>query len=369
MVYVAAAILLASIATSYMAGQGTTRRQSSELKRINGIVDGIVQQINAGYKELKFDQTPLTLEEYQYLQDYVPELATYIEEKAPKVVAEAQSQTEIQTQKDVLQRARQQMVEGDDAIAKAARENAKGESMALEQSMRKQALSQLAQQGMLSGADRITAEMSAVQNAGQNARQASLQAASEQETRRRQSMGMAADLAGNIRNQNMTKERSNVDIMNSFNQRAAQRRQQYLESIASQRNQAQQRNLSVRQDINNSNTALRNSMQTYEQDRRDQYERDRVNNSNNRLEMITAAEKARIGIASPGAGGLERALGVGGGALTETGVKMFTNSLADTKPAATPGTPAPALTNTYQQPYIDNSDEELEYTTPRGRTK
>ena len=298
--------------------------------------------IEKGYQMPEFDEEPLTMEEYKFLQEYVPEIATFVTEKAPQQVMEAGSRQEIRAQQEALRSLQQQAATGDDAIAKAQREQALGEATAREQSLRQQALSRLAQTGMLSGADRITAEQEAVSAAAGRARQESLQAAAEQQQRRSQALQQSAQLASNMRQANLAKEQTNVSIMNNFNARASQRRQQYLNNVAQTRNQAQEFNLRAKQDIANRNTALTNSMAQYEQQRRDKYEQAKVDAANQKLAMqqgISGTEYNNT-TAEP-AGLLEKGLSGAGQAGIQAGVNQLGNAMsAPATPAAAPPTPA-----------------------------
>jgi hypothetical protein len=333
-----AGALAAGALGSILSGSFADKRQRRAMEEKARQLEEMKKAIENGYQMPEFNQEPLTTEEFAFLEAYVPELAEFVADKAPETVTEAGSRQEIRTQREALQRLMQQSQQGDDAIARASREKALGDATAREQSLRQRALSQLAQQGMLSGADRLTAEQEAISSSMAQARAESLQAAAQQQARRQEALARATQLADNMRRSNLAKERSNVDIMNQFNQRATMRRQQHLDKVAQTRNQAQQYNNQMKQEIANRNTALRNAMAKYEQQRRDRYEQARVDAANQKLGMqqgIATTQYNNTQVQGPDM--WERGLQATSGGLMAAGVKALGNELgsADTSQPTT----------------------------------
>jgi hypothetical protein len=201
---------------------------------------------------------PITLEEYQYAQQYNPQIATFIEETKPELVTEAKSQYEISKQRQGLNEFDRLSRTGTDVIADAQREEALFDADARAKSRQASILRDRANRGLGGSGDELLAQLDSSQDAQVGARQASLDAVKQAEARRLGALGNMTGLASNIRNQNMQVEQNNTNVMNSFNQRMANSKNLYNQNVANTNNQAQQFNIGNKMTVDNANTGIRN---------------------------------------------------------------------------------------------------------------
>ena len=335
---------LGSLASGFMQSNAAAKASAQQRE----LIKDILNKVEAGWQLP--DASPISFEEFRVLETFVPEVAQFVQEQAPQLVTEKGAQEEIRAQREALRRL-QQTATGEDRIALAQQEQALSEADARAQSMRQQALSTLAQTGQLQGGQRILAEQAAISDAAKGAREASLQAAIAQEQRQRAALGQAADLATKMRSQEGQKERSNIDIINDFNRRAAQRRQAHLTGIADQRNRARQANINQRQRAADANVELRNAMAKLDAARRDA----RVAAENEKLRTVAGVmgKTPTDAAPSPWAGPLATA----GQAALGYGIQGLANQMGNA--------PATADTTQTYYPYDPDLDDEI-VQAPRG---
>lgn len=200
-----------------------------------------------------------TPEEFAQIQKYAPEIPQYIQETQPQMITEAGSQTEIRAQKEGLSDLRSRVMSGKDVISDAQQEEALFNADAQAKGRREQLLQSLASRGLSGSGQDILAQVDSSQQAQQNARQQSLDAAKGAEQRRVNALGQMTTLASNVRGQNRQTEQTNVDIMNSYNQRLASGQNQYNQNVANTNNTAQRMNIENEAQINGQNVNLRNA--------------------------------------------------------------------------------------------------------------
>jgi hypothetical protein len=293
--------------------------EAKAAKRRQDAIDAIMKKVEEGWTTAEFDMTPLTLEEFKSIEQYDPELAQFIQESAPQMVREGEARDAIRAEKDALQRLTELSQTGETAIGRGQRELGNFQAEAVGGRLREEALQELARTGQLRGGERILSETAAASDAAQRAREASLQAAAMEEQRRQQALGQVGDLASRMRQEEMTKERTNVDIANSFNQRLSMRRQAHLDNVAQQRNQAQQINQQRKLEIQQKNTAMRNAMKEMERQRTDEIARYRTENANKKLMTMAGVQGERP--IDPVDDTTARTLGTVGEKLLTTGVE------------------------------------------------
>jgi hypothetical protein len=328
---VIAAAALGSIAAggllAYLGNQDRIRQLKQLNKEQQDQIQAIIDKIDSQWQTPEYDQTPLTQEEYKVLETFVPEAAQFVQEQAPQLITEAGAQDVKRVEREALQSLVDQTKVGETAQGRAQREMGAMQAEQVGARMRQQALDELARSGQLVGGERLVMESAASGEAAQRAREASLQAAAADEQRRMQALGQVGSLAGQIRQQEMSKERSNVDIANSFNQRLSMRRQAHLDTITQQRNQANLMNQQARQQVANQNVALKNAMRQYERQRADTIAREKAQMANQKLQ-------AQAGLMGQKPGSVQddtfsRVAGTVGEKLVETGVKTGINALGD----------------------------------------
>jgi hypothetical protein len=173
---------------------------------------------------------------------YSPEISAFVQENAPDLVTEPQSQTEKRVQREALQKYAAMSETGRDVISEAQREQALFEADARAKERQQRLMEGLRRQGQLGSGAALAAQLQVEQGENVAARQEALQGAMQAEARRREALGQAASLAGQIRSQNVSVESANVGTMNAFNQRLANAKNMYNQYTANTRNQAEMLN-------------------------------------------------------------------------------------------------------------------------------
>lgn len=207
---------------------------------------------------------------------FSPDIAAFVQENAPQLIQEPQSQTEKQVQREALQTLAAQAETGRDVISEAQREQALFEADARSKARRGQLMEALRRQGALGSGAGLVAQLQGEQEAARGAREEALRGTQEAEMRRRQALGQAATLAGQIRGQNLEVESANVGTMNSYNQRLANARNLYNQYASGERNRAQAINQQRDMDRARYNLELGNKYAMY-----------------NREQQLNAKERAR----------------------------------------------------------------------------
>lgn len=178
----------------------------------------------------------------QKAAEYVPDIASYVEENAPQIITEAGASAEKRIQRQALQKYAAQAETGRDVTAEAQREQALFEADARAKQRQQALMERMRQQGMLGSGAALAAQLQSEQATAQEARQESLRGVQEAESRRREALGQAASLAGQLRQANVNVESANVNTMNAYNQRLANARNLYNQYASGQRSQAQLEN-------------------------------------------------------------------------------------------------------------------------------
>lgn len=254
----------------------------------------IMERLDSQWQTPEYQQQPLTFEETRLLQKYVPEIPQYVAEQRPNLITESGAQQEIAAQRRALEQLQQRALTGEDAQARAQQEQALFEGRATGESLRQQALRDLAQRGLGGSGAEILAGVGAAATGERQARQEALNIAAQQDARRQAALGQMADLAGTMRGQERAVEASNVDIMNAFNQRVAQSKRAQQAQAAQMRNQAQMRNIGEQQRIAEQNIDRRNRAAEYNYKRADEIERERANIANQKLRTIAGMQEGAV---------------------------------------------------------------------------
>lgn len=250
MVAMAAVSLVSSAYAEYKRGK-ISRGELEERKRL-------AEKLENGLRAPPGQAEPFTSEEYAQITKYVPQIATFVQENRPSLVKEAGSQKEKRLQQEALDAYRSSAQTGQDRIAEAQREEALFEADARAKGRREEILRNMAARGLSGSGQDVLAQMQASQDAQVGARQASLDAVKQAEARRIEALNNMANLAGSVRGQNRQVEQTNVDIMNSYNQRLANAQNMFNQAAANTRNEAQRFNIGNEARINMANTELRN---------------------------------------------------------------------------------------------------------------
>lgn len=200
---------------------------------------------------------------------FSPEIAAFVQENAPQLIQEPESDTEKKVQRQALQTLAAQAETGRDVISEAQREQALFESDARAKARQAQLMEALRRQGALGSGAGLVTQLQGEQAEARSAREESLRGVQEAEMRRRQALGQAATLAGQIRGQNLQVESANVGTMNSYNQRLANARNLYNQYSAGERNRAQAINQQRQREVEQYNLDLENRYAMYNRQQRD----------------------------------------------------------------------------------------------------
>ena len=130
----------------------------------------------------------------------------------------------------------------------------------------------LAQRGQLCGGEEVVARMAGGQQAMNMAGQMGADLAQEAALNRIRFAGAGAELAGNIRGQDVSTQAQNANMMNRFNELVANMQTQAARDAAQTRSQAQQYNVGTRQRIGEENIMNRYGTQLENLTRKNQLE-------------------------------------------------------------------------------------------------
>jgi hypothetical protein len=330
---------------------------------------------------------------------YSPEVAAFVQENAPQLIQEPESDTEKRVQRQALQTLAAQAETGRDVISEAQREQALFETDARAKARQAQLMEALRRQGALGSGAGLVAQLQGEQEAARGAREEALRGTQEAEMRRRQALGQAASLAGQIRGQNIQVESANVGTMNAYNQRLANARNLYNQYASGERNEAQRINQARDISRQQSNLELANRYAMYNREQalaaRERARQFDVNLANRMFDVRQGAEAGRVqaerervgdygtaitsgigvgtsvysGLSSAGAANAKadylKALGTGaaqGGAqyATQRALQLQSPEETDFEMRIKPGMPS---SNTFD-PYLDNPEALDEWERP-----
>lgn len=253
----AAAIGLGTALANWLNSKAGRDADEAERKRIEGLVNSI--------NTPGFDMSDITPDEYQAVAKYVPKAADFIEEQAPQVVKMDSEDAKLarSSYKQVLSKlasfdesqfAKEQSLDGLDA----ARQQASAMDASLKDDMARRGLSG-------SGTEMLNRMLSGQQQA-KNAAVVGRQARVDAYKAALQNMAQRAEMADNLENKEYAYEKNNNDIINSFNERTANRKQAWADSAANMNNDAQWKNIQLEQDIANKNVTARNAAKAMNKD-------------------------------------------------------------------------------------------------------
>ena len=266
------------------------KEQAGALRSANAAEQRALRQIMARldsqWQLPEYQQEPLTVEETTLLQKYIPEIPQYVSEQRPQLITESGAQRERAAQQRALEQLQQRALTGEDAQARAQQEQALFEGRATGESLRQQALRDLAQRGLAGSGAEILSGVGAAAAGERQARQEALNVAAQQDARRQEALSQMANLATTMRGQERAVETSNVDIMNAFNQRVAKSQRAQQSQAAKMRNEAQLRNIGEQQRIAEENIDRRNRAAAYNYERADEIERERADLANQKLKTL-----------------------------------------------------------------------------------
>ena len=217
-------------------------------------------ELAAAIPEPSFNWEAITPEQYQQVQQFNPELAEFVAQKAPELPQVTAAATEGRgAQLSALQRYRQIAAgETDPELAQLLAESSQ-RAQRDSQSRSASILQDAARRGQAGSNATLAAQMQSGSDAFQMQGQQSMAAAAEAYRNRLRALDQSAQLGGQIRSSEMGEQARNADIINQFNQSDAARRQAWMNQGAQMRNDATQGNIATAQRISDANVANRNS--------------------------------------------------------------------------------------------------------------
>lgn len=258
-----AAIAIGSAAAQWLNSRNAQQASEAERRRIQALYDQV--------QDPSFDPAELTPEDYQVVGSYLPDAAEYVEEARPDLIDTTADMTRGRdAEKQALEQMLMQSRDGSDPLTEIARAKASRAASADASSSRASLDQGMQRRGVGVGSSiGYAANLAAGQDAALRSALAGEEAVANNASRRDQSLRGAADLGGRIRSADMSMEQANANVINSFNQRLATRKQDYLNRRADTANDAQRYNLGVQQGTADRNVGNRNNFKVQERNRRD----------------------------------------------------------------------------------------------------
>jgi hypothetical protein len=263
-------------------------KRKKEMDKYQGTIEGLAGEYSQAAEEAAkalealangLDPSQLTPYQYSVLQDFHPEIAQYVSEQAPQLMNQGGVGRDLMMEQ--AQNARSMYSEGDSPAARAARELQLMDSSKLQQ----QLLSQLQAKTAQEGHGNANTDLMLALGVGQQAQDAlykqQLQSQSQGDQNRLQALQMMGSAGANLQSNDQNAQRSNVDIMNSYNQRLARNKWDYNKYQADTQNEANMYNIGQRQGAADKNVLSKNQAV--------------VNNQQAKTDLQQKAIQARLG--------------------------------------------------------------------------
>ncbi len=272
MVAIAAASAIAQWYTSEQARQAT----AEERKKMQDL-----------YNKLQmpdFDSSMIVPEEFKVLQQYVPQVAVKVAEANPTLIQESSAMLEGRdAQLSALRRLSGISQQSEDPALMQQLNAASQRSQQQAQSRYESQMQDAQRKGIFgSGMSQVLAAQRGA-NAMQQGAQDSQSAAAEAYRTRLKALADSAELGGNIRNQDISMQGRNADIINAFNARTATAGQNWQNQRADTINEASRFNIGQNQRAADLNTTARNTATDRQRDRENEGNQTRFANEMRRL--------------------------------------------------------------------------------------
>lgn len=270
---IAAGVAAASALMQYHQAEKARKASKGRLKEIEEMFKNIVPPdlnisidddpvVLQGVPEAAFNLEKITPEQYESVGQYVPEVANFVQETNPQLVeASAEAAKGRTAQMEALERYKEIARSDFDPAFQQQLAAASRKSRTDAQSRSASILQDANRRGQ--GGSLATMAMQQAESSDAMQRQAleSQMAAAESYRNKLSALDRSADLGGNIRASEMGEASRNADIINSFNQRTAVRKQGWADQGAGIRNQGQLHNLGEKQRLSDMNTKGANDAQ------------------------------------------------------------------------------------------------------------
>lgn len=221
-------------------------------------------------RQPRFDQSRLKPEDMKLVGKYIPEIAPYIAEEAPKLVERTGAgKTALDAQMKALERYTQIGESGSDPVFEAQQAQARRSAQTEAQSRQASILQDFARRGQGGSGLNLAAQLGGTADAMDRQASMAQQGAADAYTRRLQALSQGAALAGDIGNQDVSLQARNAGIINDFNERTSRSRQAWEQSRAGTMSDANRFNTTMGQNIADANVQNRNKYAVNERDRMD----------------------------------------------------------------------------------------------------
>ena len=273
---------------SWMESKDAANATAAERQKMQDLVNSI-QQPN-------FDLNSIKPEEFKLIQAYVPAAVPLIEENAPQVVKNTKDMNESRgAQLESLRYMRQLAAQGKDPIAEMDRLRGSRQAAQEAGTQMQNIQSQMQRRGIGDSGLSLGLQQQAAGDAGYRTAMAGEQAAADALNRRGTASMNAANIGNQVFGADESIESKNASIINDFNQRMSQRRQQLAQLNVGNANQAAQDYQNQMQNVNNKNVDLRNNTALNEQQRQNQLKQNAYNNSMQKANVLAGQSAQNVG--------------------------------------------------------------------------
>lgn len=264
---------------NYLGSEDAKKANKADIARMQALIDNL--------KNPNFDMSKLTPKDYEIGSKYVPELAKFIEEKAPTLVrgASADALQGRQAQLDSLAKFRNLSATGEDTQSQILREKALNDTARVNAAEQGAIKDKAEQRGQGGSTLEYVQSLMGQQGAGVRGSQAAQQAALDAYNTKIQATRDAATLGGNIRQSDVAMETGNANTINAWNNRMASSYNDYLQNIAATRNKAQEFNINRENTVSDKNTAQTNSSNQSYQDKMNELRQQQYQNDTGKVQM------------------------------------------------------------------------------------
>lgn len=250
--------MLGSSISSLLASKEAQNLSNDERQKLQDLLNKV--------QSPTFSSQQITPEEFRVVSQYQPQVAQYVQEKAPMLL---QGNSADQTMaKDAQRAALRQLIarsqSGTDQISDIQRAQGMRDTAAQNASSIASLNDQLARQGVRTGVGSglgYAAALQGMSSAADREAMAGQQAAMDAENRRMQALQGSMSAANQLYGQDAAMEQANVNAWNQFNQRSAANQNAYNQYASGVQNDAARYNTGVAQQQANMSTQARNAAQ------------------------------------------------------------------------------------------------------------
>ena len=299
---VVAGVAVAGAAAQWYNSEQARKASAAERERMQEVIEKL--------KNPNFDPRDFTSEEYSVASKYVPEVAKFIEEKAPETVkATADGQSGREAQMSALSRLRNLSDTGEDTQSQIMRQRALGDAAAQNQAQQATIKQNAAQRGLGGSGMEFLQSMMAQQGSAQSASRNAQDAAMNSYQTKLQAMKDSANLGGQVRGQDFDEQGKNVGIINDYNRRKSDEQNRYNQYVANANNQGNLYNIGNQQRVADANVGGRNADRARAQGRGDMVIKEGYNADLNKANMNIGQAGRNIEGINQAAGARSQAIG------------------------------------------------------------